>query len=267
MDGTLLGSDGRVSEKSVKAINSLIDKGMIFSVATARSETSASELLKDIHMNAPAVLMNGVFIYDLKNRRAVKYFEIPEEILPDILHAFTRRHKSPFLFSYGDDNKMYIDYTALKLGIHKSFYSLRAPKLGGRFRKTASLGKRENLHPVFLSLSDEYGELKPIYDEVSSLEGVTASFYADTYTKYWFLEIYSSLASKRNGAETVKKLTGADEIAAFGDNLNDLLLFSGADRKYAVYNAVPELKNNCDRVIGSNDENGVAEFIKYDFKA
>ena len=29
-------------------------------------------------------------------------------------------------------------------------------------------------------------------------------------------------------------LVGADKIAAFGDNRNDILLFSLADRKYAV---------------------------------
>lgn len=62
-------------------------------------------------------------------------------------------------------------------------------------------------------------------------------------------------------------LVGADKIAAFGDNRNDILLFSLADRTYAVKNAVPELRQIADEVIGENNNDGVAEFLKKDFKA
>ena len=123
------------------------------------------------------------------------------------------------------------------------------------------------MHPVFISLSDEYDELKPIHDAAQKINGVTCSFYADTDTPYWFLEIYSSKASKANGAQEVMALVGADKIAAFGDNRNDILLFSLADRKYAVKNAVPELRQIADEVIGENNKDGVAEFLKKDFKA
>ena len=40
-----------------------------------------------------------------------------------------------------------------------------------------------------------------------------------------------------------------------------------ADRKYAVKNAVPELRQIADEVIGENKNDGVAEFLKKDFKA
>ena len=53
-------------------------------------------------------------------------------------------------------------------------------------------------------------------------------------------------------------LVGADKIAAFGDNRNDILLFSLADRKYAVKNAVPELRQIADEIIGENNDDGVA---------
>lgn len=41
----------------------------------------------------------------------------------------------------------------------------------------------------------------------------------------------------------------------------------GADEKYAVKNAVDELKALATDVIGSNNENSVARFIKDDFNA
>lgn len=78
MDGTLLNDGGKVSRRSVEIINELIKNGMLFTVATARSAMSAAELLKDIDISVPAVLMNGVFLFDLKNKKAVAYHEIPK---------------------------------------------------------------------------------------------------------------------------------------------------------------------------------------------
>jgi hypothetical protein len=79
------------------------------------------------------------------------------------------------------------------------------------------------------------------------------------------LEVYAASASKANGALEVKKMTGADRIAAFGDNLNDLSLFACADETYAVANAVDEVKRCATAVIQSNEEDGVAAFLLQKF--
>lgn len=267
MDGTLLNDGGKVSRRSVEIINELIKNGMLFTVATARSAMSAAELLKDIDISVPAVLMNGVFLFDLKNKKAVAYHEIPKDAFFAITEIFVQRNKSPFAFFYGDDGKFTIEYTDFKLPIHRDFYEKRKGKFFGEFKKVYEYEILDDMHPVFISLSDGYDELKPIYDAAQKINGVTCSFYADTYTPYWFLEIYSSKASKADGAQEVMALVGADETAAFGDNRNDMLLFSRADRKYAVKNAVPELRQIADEVIGENNNDGVAEFLKKDFKA
>lgn len=267
MDGTLLNDGGKVSRRSVEIINELIKNGMLFTVATARSAMSAAELLKDIDISVPAVLMNGVFLFDLKNKKAVAYHEIPKDAFFAITKIFVQRNKSPFVFFYGDDGKFTIEYTDFKLPIHRDFYEKRKGKFFGEFKKVYEYEILDDMHPVFISLSDGYDELKPIYDSAQKINGVTCSFYADTYTPYWFLEIYSSKASKADGAKEVMALVGADETAAFGDNRNDMLLFSRADRKYAVKNAVPELRQIADEVIGENNNDGVAEFLEKDFKA
>lgn len=267
MDGTLLNDGGKVSRRSVEIINELIKNGMLFTVATARSAMSAAELLKDIDISVPAVLMNGVFLFDLKNKKAVAYHEIPKDAFFAITEIFVQRNKSPFVFFYGDDGKFTIEYTDFKLPIHRDFYEKRKGKFFGEFKKVYEYEILDDMHPVFISLSDGYDELKPIYDAAQKINGVTCSFYADTYTPYWFLEIYSSKASKADGAQEVMALVGADETAAFGDNRNDMLLFSRADRKYAVKNAVPELRQIADEIIGENNNDGVAEFLKKDFKA
>lgn len=265
MDGTLLNNDGLVSEKSVKIINSLVEKGMLFSVATARSVMSATELLEKLSLSAPAVLMNGVFIYDFSKKEIVKYYEISNNQLKSVIEIFDDYNKCPFLFLVGDDGLLYESYTDLKLEVHKEFYKRREKMFEGRFKKVEKLIAPPTQHAIFISLSDIYEDLKPIYDCVIKIDGITASFYPDTYTEYWFLEVYNSQASKANGAEFVKGYVGADSITAFGDNRNDLLLFSHANRKYAVENAVDELKQCATAVIGSNETDGIAVFLQQDF--
>ena len=114
---------------------------------------------------------------------------------------------------------------------------------------------------MYVNLVDTFDSLKPITELLKKIEGVTFSFYADTYTDYWFLEVYSADASKANGANAVKALVNADRLVVFGDNYNDITLFAAADESYAVENAVDELKAQATAVIASNEQDGVASFL------
>ncbi len=51
---------------------------------------------------------------------------------------------------------------------------------------------------------------------------------------------------------------------AFGDNINDLPMMREADLAVAVSNALPEVKDAADIVIGANTDDAVARFILYD---
>ena len=86
-------------------------------------------------------------------------------------------------------------------------------------------------------------------------------FYRDNYSDMYFLEIISGTVNKASGALQVKEIVGADKIIAFGDNLNDIPLFEIADESYAVSNAEDALKAIATGIIGSNNEDAVAEFI------
>ena len=61
LDGTLLNSDVKISENSKNIINSLIEKGMNFTVATARSLVSASDKIEGLNLKLPVVVYNGTF--------------------------------------------------------------------------------------------------------------------------------------------------------------------------------------------------------------
>lgn len=266
LDGTFLNENGVVSEKSRQIVNRLSQKGMLFSVATARSILTARELLAGLQINAPIVLMNGVFLFDLNKDKVVSFHEISHAAFTEIVAVFERNGKSPMLWLYGDDGLLSVQYTQLELQVNRDFYESRKDSFGGRFYKTESMFVPEGQHAVYINLVDTFEALEPIAEELNSVTGASFAFYKDTYTDYWFLEVYSAKASKANGAKEIQRLVRADRITAFGDNRNDFTLFAVADEKYAVENAVSELKQHADAVIESNRRDGVAKFLQKDFK-
>lgn len=263
MDGTLLNNEGVVSDESKKIINELSEKGLLFSVATARSVLSAKMLLDGIKISAPAVMQSGVVIYDFENKRTVKHYALGSKAYGDIIKVFEENNKAPFSFFLNREKEEYeIIFTHLTLPEHKAFYEARHKMLGSLIHKVEKYEIPIGFDPIFVSLCDKYEDLLIIKEQIEAIDGVGCSFYKDTYTPLWFLEVFNVKASKADGLLFVKKYTSANKAVAFGDNLNDLPLFNAADEKYAVENAVEELKGIADGIIKSNEENGVAEYLR-----
>lgn len=266
LDGTFLTNKGTVSEISKQIINRLSCDGLLFSAATARSVLSALPLLDGINVTAPIVAMSGVVVYDTFRHKTVKYYSVGENDFNSLISVFTSHKKAPFAFFFNKKAEEYqIIFTELKLGIHKDYYDIRHKTLGELIHKADSYEIPKDFEPIFVSICDEHDDLVKICDELDKIGGVTYSFYKDTYTPYWFLEVFNSQVSKANGLKAVKQLIGADRTVAFGDNRNDLALFKEADLKCAVENAVDELKEKADIIIGSNEDDSVAKFIENDF--
>ena len=98
-------------------------------------------------------------------------------------------------------------------------------------------------------------------------EKLNITYYYDVYDpKLWYLEVFSSMASKEQGVRYLRENYGFDFVTAFGDNTNDLPMFKAADKRVAVKNACKEVLEGCDQVTGTNEENGVAEYLLKTFE-
>src|SRR5690554_7954394 len=65
LDGTLVGPDERLSRETVKIIDTLVDDGLAFTIATARSLTTAAEMIAPLQLRLPVILNTVAFIYHL----------------------------------------------------------------------------------------------------------------------------------------------------------------------------------------------------------
>ncbi|MDE7295402.1 MAG: HAD hydrolase family protein, partial [Oscillospiraceae bacterium] len=56
-----------------------------------------------------------------------------------------------------------------------------------------------------------------------------------------------------------------EEVTAFGDDLADIPMLRACGLGVAMGNAVKEVKQAADFVIGSNDEEGIAKYLEENF--
>lgn len=260
LDGTLLNKIGYLSEATVQTVNSLIDSGMYFTFATARSVYSAKPLTSALNINVPYILMNGVSIYNPKNNTYIKNEYISPEISVQIINVF--RENNLKCFMYRIENEILTAYfTEITSQVMQSFAESRQKNYNKPFVQCRDLADVADCKTVYFTTTGEYEKILPVKNIIETIKGVNYAFYQDTYTERYFLEIFSSDASKADGIKYLRNEYGFDRVVCFGDNFNDMAMFREADVKIAVGNAVPELKKLADSIALPNENDGVAKWL------
>lgn len=261
LDGTLLDSSGNLSFNCITKLNKLIADGALFTVATARTSATVIKMFEKVNLNIPFILMNGVLIYDPKTNENISAHTIDISTAEKIIEIYKKYNYSPMLY-YMRENCVEIKYNKIHNIYQQEYVSARdnlKNKIFTEVNGDLTAGNDENL--IYMVSLDKPELLTPIKEEISSLDDIYCAFYSDNYTDCNFMECMNVKASKGTATLKIKELLGVDHIIAFGDNLNDMPMFSVADETYAVENACDELKSVSDGIVDSNDNDGVINFI------
>ena len=258
LDGTLLNNSGKIKPRTAVMLNDMIENGVMFTYCTARRIHSSAPIMKDVNIQLPVALMNGVFIYDtIKNDYIVKNFPSKEAVMK-LREAVIRLGENPMIHAIidGELRNSYLkgsDSLKSYINDRKHDTSMRP------VNSYNELFAGEVFYAVFINPMNK-DELDKVFIPEN---GFSHTYYRDVYheDEYWY-EVYSITASKANAVLQLKEITGADEVVCFGDSDNDLPMASVADRFYAVENASEEVKNAALGVIGSNEAFGVPLFIE-----
>lgn len=263
LDGTLLDHKAEIGRLTESLMNALIDDGVAISYATARSVHSAEPKVSCIDFRLPVITHNGAFIIDpVTKERIVTHFFSKES--KAFLKNFFYEHKESVLVYSVIDNYERVSY--LEDRLNKGTMRYLEDRAGDRRMYCAKdydeLFKGDIYYITLIEPITSPDELdKNFYNK----NGFSRNYQPDTYDtdEYWY-EIYRDDVSKANSAQKLKEMVGADELIVFGDNTNDISMFSVADRCYAVSNATEQLKTLATGVIRSNEQSGVPVFIQSD---
>ena len=261
LDGTLLDNEARISDETASAINSYIDKGLQFTVSTARTPTTALKIIEKLNLKLPIMMMNGVLIYDMQTRRYIKKEAMDTNVIMVLLGLIKVKGLSCFLYGL-EDEQFVAYYDSVESTSLNYFRNECIMKYDKKFTEVVDLSLVAGKDIIYCMLREPKENLEGLYRELSVVNGVKAEFYPDVYNdEYYMLEIYSEKASKKEAVNYLQKIGHFDSVVGFGDNLNDQSLFEACDYFYAVENAHPQIKDIADGVISSNEDNGVAKQI------
>lgn len=262
LDGTLLNTESRVSERSASIISSLSRQGALITVATARTPATVEPLLKHTLTTPPAIVLTGAAMWSRTEHQYIepRYFQPTEA--DEIMEMCRECGLSPFRYTIGHDNIIHSYYKGTPSTKEQKFIDERS-HLGLKRMHINEPYNADTAAGTILIFA--LGPADTIYKAAERLRqrgGCSVSDYPDIFNRaVAYLEIFAPGVSKADAARRLREYTGADRLTVFGDNLNDLPMMDVADVAVAVANALPQVKEAADVVIESNAEDAVARYI------
>ncbi len=264
LDGTLLQSNGLVSEFTAKVVNRALDEGQVISFATARSWGSAASGTSAIHWKHPVIVYNGVQIIDPLTGVVLAAQLLPEEVCNAVFSQGLAFDIAPLIFGRDSSGQERIWHEpSLRYGPHQ----FKSSRLGdSRFMVRSPLRVFPHEQVMMITYIAEEDLLVELQERLTKRlrESVHIHWSPDIYLRpYGFLEVTHPGASKEMALQTWLRLVhgSADAVTVFGDNFNDLGMFEVAGHSVSVANGVEALKAVASEVIGHHDEDAVARYL------
>ena len=272
LDGTLLNAESRVSGPTAEILNSLVERGVMFTPATARTPATVQPLLSGIRQSVytgasgevhplPAIVMTGAGEWNRESRTFESCITIPEADALKIRDVFAADGLNPFVYCLSGNSFLNVYHPAAMTSRENGFYQERRHLELKRFHLDQQPSRWDSV-ALFFAI----GPVKMVEHLVAELNGATscaAAWYPDVFIpETGLIDIYAPGVSKASAVRAMARKVEADEVVVFGDNLNDLPMMAVADVAVAVENALPEVKAKADVVIGRNTEDAVALWIE-----
>ena len=260
LDGTLMKNDETLSEDTIGLINDLVERGLAFTYATARSIESAVTITGKLRLKLPVITRNGAVLADNTTGKHIERALFTKEEVNLIREMLPELPKYGFVSCFfGEEmHRLYIDGEhSPELQGYLDYYE-KNPTV----RPVSSEEELFSGEPGYVTLIGPKEEISVLYDRVREYTGWESLFQKDTYREEYWLEICPRNCTKAKTIKKVKEQYGFDRLVVFGDGINDIPMFKIADEAYAVGNALDELKQYAKGILGTNEENAVAEYLK-----
>lgn len=246
LDGTLLNSDKLISPRNFEAVKRCHELGIHMIIATARPPRVASQFIKDLPFADYRVFYNGALV-SCGSKRLTRHFGIPSEISQEIIQYLSSNAPDAGVsFEVNDawyTSKDVPDYQLWNFGLRPSdphpqvmesqFINSLAPT------KILVVG-----YEYWKDLAATFGEeVNVIATDKGTLVQITHKSASKEIAVRWILDEVE---------------VGPENVMVFGDDCNDLGLFSMCGFPVAMENGIQELKTNAKYVTNSNDHDGVA---------
>ena len=269
LDGTLLDSQKRLSDRSRAALAHAAEAGALIVPTTGRFFGMMSPAVRDLPFVRYAITINGAQVYDRATDTAIVREEIPldaalaiMEILDrhDVVYDCYRQNWGWMTAALQDKAADYATDDHYLRMIRE--FRKPVPELKAHLRATAADGDVQKV-----MLFARRGDAAAAQDELAAIAREVAAAFPDvkiTSSTANNLEINSAAAHKGRALARFADHLGLSlaNCAAFGDGMNDFTMVEAAGLGVAMANAAPEVKRVAKLVTRSNDDDGVARVLE-----
>ena len=258
LDGTLLDSGKRIPASAAEAILAVRAKGVQVFVCTGRSlrvekmlgwTTEMTLFDGGVYCNGACICLDGETRYAFIGPDAVRAVIDEVSRYPDV-HMSLNGEGADHAFNFDPPQSMMGPWGMKPEEIHPLDEAAitHCTKMLIFYRELVN-SDRVLPADLFPRLQERCGDKATMY---LTDQGVT-------------IQIVSRESSKRAGIERVHKALGIapEELAVFGDDLNDLEMISAYPVSVAMGNAVEEVKAAAKYVTLPNDEGGIAYALEH----
>ncbi|MDD2961512.1 MAG: HAD family hydrolase [Muribaculaceae bacterium] len=260
LDGTLLGTDSKVSETTAKILNTLIAKeDLLFTIATARTPATAVPLMSKVNIELPLIVMTGAATWSLEGNCYSNTHTIEAEKVGKIVEICHTAGINPFVYSQ-NGNTLDVMHSPILNSQEEEFV---AERRNAPFKHFFLKNKLEYQDAILIFAANKFAKIQEIASDISAKIECEVISYHDIYsTDNGFLEVFAPRTSKAKAIKDLAEKIGANKIVVFGDNLNDIPMLKIADVAIAMDNAYPEVKEVAHITIGNNADDSVAHWIE-----
>ena len=249
-DGTLLTSDKKVSENARNCLIDLKNKSYIIIGVTARNLMSVKNVL-DISLFDYIILNNGSDVYYVKEDKIKNISSINHDMVIKIYDLFK-------------DGSYQIDFCTPYNYLIKTNNKIDARPFIKYIDDINEVDESVSRMNVFFDDANAIEENKNLL--TNTFENISAVKMLDTdkaNSRLW-LTINPLNVNKLNTLKMIcnELNCSVKEVIFFGDGENDLILIENVGISVAMGNAIEIVKEKASFVTLSNDDDGIAEFLK-----
>lgn len=253
-DGTLLGANHDISERSVNLLRKLQEKGIVVILCSGRNVTQMNFVAEKINTEKHETFIisdNGGVVTQITNgeRKILRNAKFKSEELQEVLKIVDNRTR---VISAFNDGKRYLHKINIREMIRAYF----------RFKERSLIGLPNQASKILLV--DKKEKIENIYEQVKS-DIVEAFPHLNVFRSVpTLIEVTPEGSTKGQGLELAFNLKGwsLEELIVFGDGENDISMFEVAGRAIAMENAFDTVKACADEICLSNENDGVADYLE-----
>lgn len=241
LDGTAVDSPVvKVASKRLAAsVAQLEELGMKVCAATGRAHTFAKIMFESMNLSEPCIVSGGTRIVSPTTGEELWSCGLNTQQVSEIKKAVAGM---PYRYLWNDSTEE--DY------------------LGGGW-ELGELSEETSLY-FFEICFVPRPEVAAVVDALKAIDGVTATVVVAQREGTHDIHVTNSEATKEHAIYELEKIIQVDksEMIGIGDGHNDLHLYNAVGYKVAMENAVPELKEVADRIIGNVKDEGLAQYFE-----